>query len=148
MREIAVGRTSRIRGPVLQTGKPPRVGIDPGQTVAGQQMRNLIPAADGRFVLAAEAGSPGKTNGRGEVIFVARPDSLFRILTVLANQNDFSQARLRDAAVMESFIEVASRNSEVSRIAANRTARPVRAGPTAKIRHSEQVPTNAEVERE
>src|SRR5215475_5368763 len=49
---------------------------------------------------------------------------------------------------MERFIEVPSRNSEVSRITVDRSARPIVAGSAAEIRHAEQIVPEAEVQRE
>src|SRR5262249_22457024 len=65
-----------------------------------------------------------------------------------ADQNDFRQTGFLHAAIMKTFVEGSSRDSEVTSISVDRPARPVGASAAAEVRHAEQVPTNAQIQRE
>src|SRR5262245_32043063 len=49
---------------------------------------------------------------------------------------------------MEPFVEASPRDSEVTSIAVDGSARPVGASSAAEVRHTEEVPSNAQVQSE
>src|SRR5215467_10761831 len=112
-------------------------------------MTHLKTASDGGFVGAAKPRRPREAENGRKVIVIRFPDTLIRVGRPASDQNNLCQvALLRSASGMKSFGESAPRVSEDRSIAAQRATRPVLARNTQEIWHTEQVISNAEVERE
>src|SRR4029078_7650631 len=61
VREVPVSRAAGVGGVEFQPRQAAGVGVDPGETVPRQQIRDLIAAAHRRLVFTREARRPRKT---------------------------------------------------------------------------------------
>ena len=147
VREIPERAVSKIRGFVKEARQVSGINVDPGQAVSRQLVSDLIAAADGGFVVPPPAGRPGKAGSGCNVVFVAGPDPLLRILGALPDQNRPRQFTHLRRAARHPGVKTAARVSEDRGIASHQTGSKTLALGAKQKRHAHEVVAHTEVQR-